>query len=413
MKPIQTFLNVLTAIVLLSAPVFGQDTLVSYSTRTKTMEILPPVEFDPYAVFDTTSTSIGEFENNIRLPNYFPKENLYNHSEFTRLEPAADFFDLTNYPIRTAVRMFRYQNDSLKGACSGIMVSENMVLTAAHCLISINSVTHNDGSRERIRIWSGDSIFVSPAYNDGKNQKLLPNAFAINYYIFKNYYDNLRSDIALMELAKPIGRQLGWIGLAYAEDTVLMNQKVLHKLSYPRIANPYDSTEIFNGDTLYYNFGKADFSRYSQYEWIEVKGTQGIPGQSGSSLFFESNNRYYTVGVLNTATDLHHQGITPNSFYQLKNILENSTSSGVDSEELIAKVYPNPVASFGVFLFENPLEDKLCLEVYNSSGQRVLTKCNITSQSIRIDRNELQKGVLFFQVYGQNKIVAKGKFMVL
>ena len=64
-----------------------------------------------------------------------------------------------------------------------------------------------------------------------------------------------QEDIAIIKLREPIGLKTGWAGIAFASNDIYFQNKVLHKFSYPGIVDPSDSSRVFNGDTMSYNYG--------------------------------------------------------------------------------------------------------------------------------------------------------------
>ena len=69
------------------------------------------------------------------------------------------------------------------------MISENLVLTSAHCIVRNNE-------------WRHDSLLAAPAFDNGTFQHDVPTSIVEKYYMFKTYYDNKGlDDIALLELA--------------------------------------------------------------------------------------------------------------------------------------------------------------------------------------------------------------------
>ena len=153
---------------------------------------------------------------------------------------------------------------------------------------SQNSTTQN---------WLYDSLLIAPAYDNGSYQPSLPNSVVEKYYVFKSYYNHsANDDIALLQLREPVGQQVGWIGIAFSSDPSYFSNKVFHKLSYPAVPNPNNPSQVYNGDTLYYNYGYIDV--INSFLGINSHDAYGVPGQSGSSLFYTDNNQYFSFGVL-------------------------------------------------------------------------------------------------------------------
>lgn len=106
-------------------------------------------------------------------------------------------------------------NTAGRGFCTGFMVAADKVLTAAHCLYSF-----------RQGRWYNpvDVHFVAGYQRD----TFLKHSRAKSYEVHKNYRprkvpevaDTLR-DWAVITLAKPIGKDVGWLGLAVFDRTTL------------------------------------------------------------------------------------------------------------------------------------------------------------------------------------------------
>src|SRR4030042_132176 len=138
-------LNLLT-----SLSIVGQsDTIVVYDVVKQSINEISPVTFDSSVIFDKTASSLGLRNNKATLNVNPPISNLYSDTYFSKLKRADLFYDISDYPIRTATRLFRYINDTLTGCCSGILISDYLVLTTAHCIRDYFTKT-----------WRGDSILI-------------------------------------------------------------------------------------------------------------------------------------------------------------------------------------------------------------------------------------------------------------
>ena len=387
------------------------DTIVVYDQTTDETSFISPITYNENTEFDSTPSVIGTYENSTTLPGFIPTENLYFNSEFTHLEPATNFFDLTTYPIRTAIRLFRIENDSLKGCCSGLMISENILLTAAHCVYSIEYEKTAEGTRNKIRTWN--KIHISPAYNNGENQNLLPQSDVEKIFIPIDYYRTAfyKSDIALIKLKNNIGHQIGYAGIAFSKDDDFYEDNIFYKLSYPGTSNPDDSTEIYNGDKLYFNYGNItnDFNG----SFLVTRHVTGIPGQSGSSLFFANEEQYYSVGVMIYSNSCRHTKINNKLFYTLKNILDKQAAGNTEVYENSTKVYPNPFSEFGIIEFNNPDKSSYSFEIFNSSGIKIFEEKGVTTNSIRITGEKFQTGLYFFRIKTKDGKFTKGRFTVI
>jgi hypothetical protein len=378
------------------------DTIIVYSVSTQTIDTILPVTFNPNITFDHTSSSVGSLGNQVPLSLTPPTTNLFSNSNFSDVAPADQFFTLTDYPMRTATRLFYYNNGVLGGCCSGIMVGKDFVLTAGHCAYNYFNQS-----------WAYDSILVAPAYNNGMLQPSLPYSLVEKVYIFKTFYDaNTWDDVALLQLKQPIGLQTGWIGMAFSSDTSYFTGKVFHKLSYPSIVSPFDSTKVYNGDTLYYNYGYIN-SLPPFHLGINSLQALGIPGQSGSSFFYTDNTEYYSFAVMSFSTLYRHYQINRNVFYQLENIIDNYSTNTpeVSVDENTLEVYPNPFNSFTTIQLGQTVS-QANLTLINMHGELVKRIENISGPSITLNREDLPCGVYFIQLTEDNRIITTGKLVI-
>ncbi|MGH2567342.1 MAG: hypothetical protein ACRDGA_03315, partial [Bacteroidota bacterium] len=144
----------------------------------------------------------------------------------------------------------------------------------------------------------------------------------------------INQDIALVKLRESIGLKTGWTGIAFSAVDTFFQHNVFHKFSYPGTVDLSDSTRVFNGDTLYYNYGTLDvvepiFLGYNIF---------GIRGQSGSSLFYTDNERFYAVGTLAFAEQSKHTRVTRGLYYAFKSVLDDVTT-WVERERVVPQLY--------------------------------------------------------------------------
>jgi len=401
MKYIIGFLFFLSTVNLMSQPLIGKpDTIVVYNVRNQSIDLIPPVAFDSTITFESTSFSIGAMGRKVPLDLKPPVNNLLEGTQFTELARAEQFFDVTTYPARTAVKLFAWHNDTLKNRCSGTMISENLVLTAAHCIIRNNE-------------WNQDSLLAVPAFDNGTFQHDIPKSIVKSYYLFKTFYDGKAwDDIALLELKAPIGFETGWQGIAYNTDTTFFFDNVFHKFSYPSVPHPSDTTRVFNGDTLYYNYGLID---YFDNGFIGViNGSMlAASGSSGSSLFYTNNYEYYAFGVMNFATNFRHYLINQNVFNQFKNIIENHAmyvNEQIDETHPLI-LYPNPAAERVTVEIYNPDNHSLTLTLYDIQGRKVSKTENITGNRFYLHRNGLPSGIYVVRLFGPSTVLNAKKII--
>lgn len=386
----------------------AQDTIIVYDISTQTTSTIIPVAYDSSETFDHTSFSIGNLGNQTMLSTISPTTNLFPNSHFSRLGRADIDHNLLDYPIRTAVALFNYNADTSSGtACSGMMVGPDLVLTAGHCVRSVFGTPS----------WHADSILIAPAYNNGQLQSSLPSSWVKKIYLFKeNYNGSIQHEVALLQLKEPIGLDLGWLGIAYSADANYFNNKVFHKLSYPATRDPFDTSQVYNGDTLYYQHGYIDTFPQFQNTYLGVSNAWGVPGQSGSSIFYTDNTTaYYSFGVLSFANNLSHAYISQQIFYQLQNIIDQYGHTvpvtKIPSKNKV-KIYPNPFKHNTRIEFENDLGISYNFELIDIQGRTVQKKKNIINNHLTIKRKNLNNGIYFFRFINNGQTIFSGKLHI-
>mgnify|MGYP005632201279 FL=1 len=96
---------IIVIICLLSPPQnYAQDTIIVYDVASRTINEIPPVFFDPSIAFDNSSYSVGNLGNQISLNLSPPTSNLFNGTNFSNIERAELFYNVTDYPVRAAVK---------------------------------------------------------------------------------------------------------------------------------------------------------------------------------------------------------------------------------------------------------------------------------------------------------------------
>jgi hypothetical protein len=280
-----------------------------------------------------------------------PTQNLFPNSQYTRKRRAALDLDINRFPVRTSVKISWMKNDTLKSDCSGSLVSPHFVLSAAHCV----SPPYTDSLFL-------DSLYVCPVFDNGLPNPQFPCSWVKKVYIFKHWHIT-SDDFSLLELKDPVGIYTGWISIGFdAIDSSLL-EGIFYKFSYPAEYYPFLDSTHYNGDTLYYGYGIADKAGPN---YIMILHTNGIPGESGSSLIKVVNyEQYTTYGVASLSTNMYHGRITNTIFSALEPILHDDLLYGI----------PEPEPQRGLALFPNPAADKVTLL---TTGNREIRGVSIT-----------------------------------
>ena len=394
----------LTFALLFSLPslLFSQlDTMVVYDLQTQTVEIIDPVEFDESIPFDHTGSYPGDLPGITELSEMPPTENLLEGAQFSDIVPAAQFFDVTDYPARTAVKLFLSKDGELTGDCSGMLVSENMELTSTFCVFDMG----NPG-------WLVDSVAVAPAFDNGLFQASLPSSIVEKIIIFKRTLDDEKFiNLALLKLSEPIGQTLGWTGIAFAGDDYFAD-KVMHKFSYPAF-NPFNVNQIVNGDTMYYNYGLTDVGINGNLG-LNSGGASGLPGQGGSTFLYTDNQDYYNFGTFLWSSFYRHERISPSYFYQMENAIESFQLSPVFPEPpsgFQVNIFPNPFDKMATIEFPNPEKNGFHFQLFNVHGQ-VVREENGRGEQVELKREGLPAGTYLFRLSGILDLPVSGKLVV-
>ncbi len=362
------------------------DTIIVYDYSSNVTSTILPVNFNPSITFNKTNANTGSLGNQVLVGVTPPTTNLFVGSNFSDLDKATNFFNLSTYPARTTVAIREYSLSTTKPRCSGIMVSPNFVLTAAHCVYNyFGSV-----------FFQQDSLGVFPAFNNGTPASGIPFSTVKKAYVFKSYYDKKSfDDIALLELKKPIGNQVGWVGMAFTTNFGNYANKVFHKFSYPAPTTQLVN-KPYNGDTMYYNYGYID--TLNTFLGVNNSSAIGIQGQSGSSFLYTDNIDFYSMGVMNFSSNYLHYRITKDVFYQFQNILLSNTVGIKEngSEKIDLKVYPNPFQN--TISIDFNVADNFSVELINSLGQIVLKASASTKDNLTLNTASLEKGIYILKV---------------
>ncbi len=371
------------------------DTLVSYDVRTKIIEDVKNIQFDTTKKFENTMWNVGTLNGYSELSLIKPTE-VFPGSGFTDYRPAQQLFSVSNYPIRTVVKLFKYRNGIIKQEGSGVMVSKDLVLTAMHCVYFYND-------SDTVATFN-DSMLVKPAYDNGKENTLCEKSISAMYYFPKSNFKNILSqDVAIIKLREPIGFKTGWVGISFYEEDSSLRNKVFHKFSYPGTVDPSDSTRVFNGDTLYYNYGILDVIEQDAFGY----NISGIPGQSGSSLIYTDNFSYYSIGVQNWSFQSRHYRFSKGMYYAFRGIIESSTNSikvlnNSSVDYSLSNAYPNPFNPTATIQFSVSKDSYVNIEVFDILGRKIETLLSETkikgNYKIMVNGLGLPSGIYFVRM---------------
>jgi len=171
--------------------------------------------------------------------------------------------------------------------CSGMLLDENVIATAAHCVIDANGNYKN-------------SIWISPAGADlSLSPKLVPPAQIFNVAGWKNVSSSVSGDdIAFITTKTSLGKPIFSKILSASEVKGLYGQSVILS-GYGRkgvLAQTSQKPLFLQQRVIDW---VLDYLTYGTYTHVVATDTETpCPGDSGGPIFKEDAGKYYAVGVI-------------------------------------------------------------------------------------------------------------------
>jgi len=140
---------------------------------------------------------------------------------------------------------------------------------------------------------------------------------------------------------------------------------------------------------------------------------------SGDSVdYFETKGTYF--GICGDAAEKDYSFILENPIYNTLNYLRLELGSygySYTISVLVIKagnnilVVPHPVAAISILNYQNPLHERVQLDLYDRTGQLILTIASLDNK-IAIGELSLPMGIVFYHLRGSGTLNKRGRLII-
>ena len=284
----------------------------------------------------------------------------------------------------------------------------------------INQTTNNS-FRDSLEAVMNTPSFIGTwaCYNLFANFDSYPYRFSHNYYTYHNT-NNDKFEWIVWDVSTAFGNDIPWTVSAIENAGIyfIWPQETDRPLSYRMLQ-----------DSLY----KQEYTDYICQYVQEFSPTLQLP--IIDSLYaaiktdvYADNLKMYTntqfdnnINSTITISGATYPGLKPfisNRYTSVQSQLSslNCTSSlsltqpSANTKDVLFA--PNPFSDFAILAFENSSNENYSLIIYDAQGRLVRTISGIVSGNVVIERQQLTKGLYFFQLQSDSQLYGKGKFSV-
>ncbi len=186
-------------------------------------------------------------------------------TEGCRAVLARTIVDAASYPW-SAIGLINFTGFGIRASCTGALIGERLVLTAAHCLYLLRIIEIG-----RVGEWiSAPSVHFVAGYQRGA---YVSHSTAIRYVVPKAFPEE---DWALVELRDPIGLSAGYLGWAVLNpaglERALRSGARVALAGYPQIRRHVMSVDM-DCKGAHFRDGQANFV----HKCADMKGDSGGP----------------------------------------------------------------------------------------------------------------------------------------